>query len=471
MKKVRFWALLLVVVSLAACAAAEALDPVVIKAVVIKVGDTEILLSQVQEIFDYLYNEYNDYLSNYGMTLGADEIALIRDEAINCLIQDTVISRKIEEYGLGEITEEDMAAYRKEAEENFENELGELQNYYGISREEGLQLLEDNGYTKESEVERYLANIPNMRLYQLVTGDTVVDQAKVDAEYAKRVEDSKASYGDDAATYEIRTNYYGSEGLYVPAGYRMIKHILLDIPEQIAAEIEACDTDIAAAQSAVDALNDELYALENEAEPVDDEEIEPRAPEAIQADIDAKKAELAEMEEKCAALRETILPALTAQVDEILGKLKSGATFDSLIAEYGKDPGMAYYAEGYMVHKNSVVWDTTFRDTAMALEKVGDVSEPVLTQFGVHLIQYVGDVPGGALPITEALAEEIRAALLAKEQSAAFDTQYQAWVDEYSIEVHPELIVLPQAQAAPAGEVLPEGDAEDLPAEANERVG
>jgi len=239
--------------------------------------------------------------------------------------------------------------------------------------------------------------------------------------------------------------------LYVPTGYRLVKHILLEIPEEIASGLIDYQTDISAAESVVNLLTDELYALENETE--DEEAAAKRAPEEIQAEIDAKKAELAELTEKFDALRARILPELAALIDEIMAKLEGGASFDSLILEYGKDPGALAYPEGYLVHKDSVIWDILFRDAAMALEKVGDVSEPVQTDFGVHIIQYAGDAPSGAVPITAEIADSIRQGLMDAARDGAFSAQLQAWLNEYEFFMNADLIVLPEAQEAPEGEV------------------
>ena len=80
-------------------------------------------------------------------------------------------------------------------------------------------------------------------------------------------------------------------------------------------------------------------------------------------------------------------------------KIADGANFADLIAEYGTDPGMQTEerrAKGYEIHANSSSYEANFHKAAMALEKVGDISEPVLGQSGVHIIQYLKDVPAGA---------------------------------------------------------------------------
>ena len=75
-----------------------------------------------------------------------------------------------------------------------------------------------------------------------------------------------------------------------------------------------------------------------------------------------------------------------------------------LLAEYGEDPGMTYepyMTDGYLVWADCESWVTSFRDGAMALEKVGDVSEPTEGYYGYYIIKYVSDVPEGPVALDE----------------------------------------------------------------------
>ena len=71
---------------------------------------------------------------------------------------------------------------------------------------------------------------------------------------------------------------------------------------------------------------------------------------------------------------------------ELLAKIKSGAKFEDMAKEYSKDPGSAarggdlgFFGEGRMVRP--------FEDAVKALAKPGDISEPVESQFGYHIIR------------------------------------------------------------------------------------
>ena len=100
-----------------------------------------------------------------------------------------------------------------------------------------------------------------------------------------------------------------------------------------------------------------------------------------------------------------------------------------LIKEYGTDPGMEndeYRLNGYPVHADSIIYDPVFTEAAMALEKVGDVSQPVVTQSGVHLLHYLRDIPGGAVELTD----EMKAELLPVVQAEAENNALAAHIDE-----------------------------------------
>ena len=73
-----------------------------------------------------------------------------------------------------------------------------------------------------------------------------------------------------------------------------------------------------------------------------------------------------------------------ALAKEIAGRAKGGESFDSLIAAYGEDPGMTQQPEGY-VFKEGDMKDEFYQGT-LALGE-GEISEPVKSSFGWHVIQ------------------------------------------------------------------------------------
>lgn len=70
---------------------------------------------------------------------------------------------------------------------------------------------------------------------------------------------------------------------------------------------------------------------------------------------------------------------------EVREKLLAGESFDELAAEYSDDPGSSDNGGRYEnVNVNS--WTPAFRDAALELE-IGEISEPIETPFGYHVMQ------------------------------------------------------------------------------------
>jgi parvulin-like peptidyl-prolyl isomerase len=454
MKNIRLLALVLALLMLSACAVAEPTeDPVVIRA-----GEITVLLSDVQAEFDQQYEQYYEYYASVGDPFTEDMVLEIRDNVLSMLGIYAVLDSKIKELGLNEISDEEREALRVQSDAEYEAMMAEYAAYYGLSAEEMNALAQEQGLTPDSYYEDTLLNQPYQRLYDLNTADVTVDEAAVEAIYQEYVESDRATYSEDVASYETYTYYYGAEILYIPEGYRLVKHILLMTPEAIETQLMELAAELSALQTELDAFVSELSGLDAMAE--EGVEVDgTRTAEAIQADIDAKQAEYDLKNAEHEAARAQIIPALQAKIDDIKNRLAAGESFDALIAEYNEDPGMTTNPDGYMVHKDSVNWDTDFRDGAMALAAIGDVSEPVLTSFGVHIIQYASDAPSGAVPMSDAMRDNIRQGLLANAQDEAYLAAVETWRAEIGVETFPDLLVMPEV---PAEEGLEEGDAESV---------
>ena len=94
---------------------------------------------------------------------------------------------------------------------------------------------------------------------------------------------------------------------------------------------------------------------------------------------------------------------------------------------------------GYYVSAASSMWDTAFRDAAMALENIGDVSEPVVSSSGVHLIYYNSDVPAGAVDM-ESLRDVLTAEALESKQGDVYAAQYEEWLSAATVKKYPKVL-------------------------------
>lgn len=460
MKTFRILALMLAIAMMATFAVAESTDdPVVVKA-----GDSVIRLSEAQAFFDSFYQQYAQLYAENGMTFSQTELSDLLTNIISILEQKALLDGKVAEYGLGEITEADKTALRAEIEAAFEQDLATYALSTGTSVEEARASIASQGITVDMIYEQDLELLPYTRLNEQIIKDVAVTDADVQTEYDSYVEQDKETYENDIATYEMYSNYYGSSQIfYTPEGFRYIKHILLAMPVDVGTQLNSNTEAMTEVQNEIDKLTEELYALENVTEEKA-ETAEARTAEEIQADLDVQLAEQQKLTTEYEDLRAEILPSLKPILDEIYAKLDAGTSFDDLIAEYNTDTGVASQPDGYKVHKDSVMWVTNFRDAAMALEKIGDISEPVLSDFGVHILQYTGDVPGGPVALSAEVAEDLRASLLSYKQEEMYQTTVDGWMKEVAIESHPELIKLPEVpEAAPEAEgeaAAPAGEGE-----------
>lgn len=103
-----------------------------------------------------------------------------------------------------------------------------------------------------------------------------------------------------------------------------------------------------------------------------------------------------------------------AKAQELLKELRAGVDFAQLAKQHSIDKGTAgkggdlgFFEHGRMVPE--------FEKAAFALEKKGDLSEPVATQFGLHILQLEERHPAGTRTFDEvrdALVQEVRGTIM-----------------------------------------------------------
>lgn len=351
-----------------------------------------------------------------------------------------LIGQKAEEMGLAGFTDEETAAIEAEAKQTWEDNIASLipstitdessEDDKAAARADAEAELLADGYTEESYIAEYVegqkSNELINRLRDVISADLKVTDEDVQAHFDGLVKEDEEMYSEDIGSYEFYTQYYQQESYYTPEGYRGVIHILLK-----------ADDELMNTWKDLSARYEEQQEAE-EAEAADD--AEPAATDAPEetAETDETPAPTAEpvTEEMVNAAKQAVLDSVQDKVDEINQKLKDGASFTDLIKEYGNDPGMqneSLLESGYLVHKESILWDPAFTAGAMSLEKVGDWSDPILGSSGVHIIYYLRDVPGGAAELTDQLKEEIRAELLDEQKDAALNDAMEQWLKEAEI--------------------------------------
>jgi foldase protein PrsA len=94
-----------------------------------------------------------------------------------------------------------------------------------------------------------------------------------------------------------------------------------------------------------------------------------------------------------------ILVQKKALADQLYAQLKGGANFATLAKRYSKDPGSAKNGGKLTVARGHTV--AAFDKTVFALKK-GELSQPVKTQYGYHIIQALSDIkPAQKTPLAK----------------------------------------------------------------------
>jgi parvulin-like peptidyl-prolyl isomerase len=107
----------------------------------------------------------------------------------------------------------------------------------------------------------------------------------------------------------------------------------------------------------------------------------------------------------------------------VQARLADGGTFEDLARQYSDDPGSAERGGDLgFVGRGTLVKE--FEDVAWAL-RPGQISRPVKTQYGLHLIRVL-EVREAAAADFEKVKEQIREQLLAGQREKAFE----AWLEE-----------------------------------------
>jgi len=409
----RFLALLVALLMIGACAVAENTDATA-NPVLAVVGEREITLSEADEMAYMLY--YYGYLDAYPNYAAA----------VSSLVDSAIIEHQIKAAGYNQFPEEEMAAFRNEAAAEWEAMLEQyIANYLtedtekarATLREQAISYYGAYGYTEEMVLEEMLLQEGYNVLEETLLDGYVPTEDEIQAVFQEYGAQYQEMFENDVASYEYYTNYYGYESWYTPAGYRSVLHILMDVDAKL----------LTAWQDAQMALDEAASA----------ETVDEAAVAAAQTALDNAKA--------------AVLDSKKAELDDIYARLEKGEDIQTLIAQYNTDPGMmdaATLAEGYPVHPSSILYDMDF--TAGAFQErmaiPGDWSDPVVSQFGIHVLYYLKDVPGGLL-MTEEIHTDIATFLHENKLNAAYEAAIPEWTAELNIVVNDALIETVQAEA------------------------
>lgn len=330
------------------------------------------------------------------------------DEAIEYMIVNQLVPEaRAAELGLDQFTDAELAEINAEAAEYYEQQLDAYVEGMGANlsdsekegfREELRAYWNEMGTTVESAQETHRFNKVKARL--LETMDVEISDEEIAQVYEEQVQKDEDFFKDNILAYEYFTEYLNSDVWYVPEGYRGVLQILLYADEAL------CD-----------AYEDAVSAGEG-------------VEEAAQAIIASKQS----------------------AIDAIYARLDAGEDFVSVMLDYTQDPGMDddRIASGYPVHVKSTVWGKEFATGAFSeeMQQVGDVSQPIASKYGVHILYYLRDIPGGRIAMDERIRESITTYLTNQKRVEIL----ASWADDYDVSYNQDAIDALMATATEAAE-------------------
>ena len=391
----RIWTSLLCCLLMLCCAAcgamAEQTDAVV------RVGDVVYDLQTVQSALTSSRLLYE----TAGVSLNDEQKQQLVNSVLEHFIGLGVLENLLREAGQAELDDQTQRMLDEQARQTYEAARQQVaEGIRGdspdVTDEQIDAFLTDMGCTLEAYREELELSLKNQRLLNLYCGEVDLDDGEALAYYEQNyVSVCRERYEGNIPLFEQEVLVGGGVSYYVPEGYRRIKHIVMALPEDIA---------------------ERLSALQSGSPSI--------SPDARQA------------------LQNAAAEAMKPKTDAIYQALQDGESFESQMALYSYDTGVAPEDAGYLIHADSGLWDDGFLKAAMALEHPGDVSEPVVTSAGIHIILYAGDEPAGALALTQEQQALLEQEALADKQTRALEELVSQHRGDYEIETHPEWLTI-----------------------------
>ena len=367
---------LALVLSLTSVCAFAQEDPVVGQAYG---GEVTVTLSEVEADFESALAYYLNYYAQNGYAMDEYDVdfqASVAQEVVNSAVSVKVAKAYAgkEGYVLTAEREAEIAAQTASQLDSVREYYQSYLMYYGYAGEELEAIVEEElqaaGYTYEALYENAVLGDELDYLMSLAAKDVTVTEEEVKAAYDAKIEAAKANYTSIDAFISDYVN--GVEILYAPENVRLMQTIYFALEDAAAAPAEA---------SGIDAM------------------------------VGKEKAEA------------------------VLSLIKDGADFVQTMVAYNEDTAtQEQLVMGYPISAESETYGELFKNAAMALENVGDVSDVVETEYGYFIIRYAADLVSGAADFETRKDVEMETALATKKDEA-FSAYLDAMLDAANIEV------------------------------------
>ena len=421
-----------------------------------------------------IYNEEVAYYRDAeGTTLDEANANMLKQSILDYLVREAIIVSKADELGFSTLTDDERTDITAETTAAFD----EMLDYYAIymegdtdeaKKEAARQFLADQGQTLESVLQESFDGAWQEKLYDYITKDARPTEEEIRAAYDEMVAGDQEIYQESPYDFEYNVSV-GEPVMWVPDGYRTVKHILLSFTDEQVEALDELDMQLEEVHYLLEEdemgesdLTEEELRAEHDGHDHTDEEwaeilagvdvdnLEEDMYDDLELGIDDEEdpymnmtpeqlqAEATRLHAEIDKLKTEYSQTLHDRIAEVQNKIAAGEDFDDLMEEYGDDPGMQEepaMTTGYYVAADSESWDVIFRDAAMALANIGDVSDPITTVNGIHIIKYIADVQGGPVAFEQARDDAEDLALYNAQEARAEEVMEQ-WVREADVKMY-----------------------------------
>lgn len=461
-------------------------DPAVdARQVVLTINGEDITKEEFTRYYNNTYQQavqMQQLYQQYGMQPQPINQSQVLEDTFTNTIKDKVLHQQAHKLGLEEMTEEETAAIEKQAEEGFQNILDQVKDFYFADtqlegdelktalEEKALELGFDLETFRQSAVEGKL----HEKLHDYAGEGIVVSDEELQTGFDEKVAAAKEEYANNPAAFGSALTG-GRPVYYTPAGYRAVRQILVKLAEEDTQAITEKEGELSPLKSALDSARVEINRMEGLLKAEDALEDADQAylneklsgwtdedtaafrellkqdslTEEAQQSLDAFKAKLADYaaladaqaahdskQAELIALQDAAFAKIQEKTDGILAAARAeGADFEALITEHNEDLGQP--DTGYAVHAATTTYVPAFTAGALALAQVGDVSEPIRTNYGYHILRYEKDFEEGPAQL-EDVKDSLSAELLQTKQSENYQKLEDEWVAAAEVTRYPE---------------------------------
>lgn len=414
--------------------------------IIATVNGRYILKDDYDEMYDYYYQMLIEYYG-YGEEDAVSYLDSTKTEFVHDLIQQEVIRQEAEKRGYFQYTAEDRAKAEQavaESKQEYINGLieqyrsafegqtisgkkdGETDDEYfaRLAEEKHEDYLRERGFTMEDMINEELENNAIIKFQEDLYKDVTVPESDVITAYNDQLAEQKQYIGDDpemfASVWNDGTLF--ERILYYAEGFSLVQHILIPFDTDNTTEYVSL---LQAFENTVDECDEILADCEIELEEAQTDEEKAEILDTIDMEKELREKALKDYNDTMAQAQ----AAVKEKVDEVYAAVKDAdeAKFIEVMLKETGDTGMQTEEDakkGYLVGPGDGMVES-FSAAGQALNE-GEISEPVASCYGMHILRCMKKLTPGSVPFDEVKAD-IEADIRYQKEDELWQSLLEEW--------------------------------------------